>query len=154
MRHALVRPEKTQSTFPFSPQGGRFAAEHSDLPQLRWIGDGIGLDASQAARISFLDQVGRVVSLTLAETLARSDEIDDRGLYRILATARCAFEAGDLAETDGHAWQQWERSRAHCEGPISVILELAANGELNLPDAGDLTNEKHGTKEIAFRGSF
>ncbi|KDP84211.1 hypothetical protein CF70_021195 [Cupriavidus sp. SK-3] len=154
MPNAIARPEQTQSTFLFSPQGARFAAKRADQAQLRWIGDGIGLDSSQAATINFTDQGGRVERLTLVETLARADEINARGLLRILAAARCAFEAGDLAEADSQAWQQWECSRAQCEGPVTITLELAADAEFNLPNVGDLTNEKHGTNEIAFRGSF
>lgn len=106
MPNALAHPEQTQSTFLFSPNGVCFAAKRADHAQLRWIGDGIGLDSSQAARINFLDQVGRVVSLTLAETLAQAGLVDARGLLRILATAHCAFEAGDLSEADTQAWLQ------------------------------------------------
>lgn len=106
MPKALPHPEQKQSTFHCSPTGARFAAECPERAQLRWIGDGIGLDASQASRVTFLDQVGRVVALTLADTLARANEIDARGLWRILAAARCAFEAGDLSEADDSIWQQ------------------------------------------------
>ncbi|MCY0856884.1 hypothetical protein [Cupriavidus sp. D39] len=106
MPKALAHSEQTQSPFLFSLKGARFSAKRADHAQLRWIGDGIGLDASQAARINFVDQIGRVVSLTLAETLARADEIDARGLHRILAATRCASEAGDLSEADAETWQQ------------------------------------------------
>lgn len=106
MTHPSAHPAQRQSAFIFSPRGARFAAKRADHAQLRWIGDGIGLDTSQAATINFIDQGGRVESLTLAETLARADEIDARGLHRILAAARCAFEAGDLSEADAQAWQQ------------------------------------------------
>jgi hypothetical protein len=106
MPNSLARLEQTQSAFLFSLTCARVDAKRADHAQLRWVGDGIGLDVSQAARINFLTEGNRVVALTLAETLARSDEIDARGLWRILAAARCAFEAGDLSESDARAWQQ------------------------------------------------
>lgn len=126
MPNILARPEQTQSAFLFSPRCAHFAGKRADHPQLRWIGDGIGLDASQDARISFLDKVGRVVNLTLAETLARADAIDAPGLHRILVATRCAFGAGDLAEADARVWRKVGMEvHAEADGSLPVIAGAA-----------------------------
>ncbi|MDW3681626.1 Rha family transcriptional regulator [Cupriavidus sp. CV2] len=144
MTHPSALPEQTQSAFLFSPKCARVVAKRADHAQLRWIGDGVGLDASRAARISLLDQGGLVVSLTLAEALARADEIDARGLYRILAAARCAFEAGDLSEADTQAWRQWGAGQMGSPAMIAPHIRRSAMG-------GFIASRVHSRRRAALR---
>ncbi|AMR77271.1 hypothetical protein [Cupriavidus nantongensis] len=74
---------------------------------LRWLGDNISFDASRPATIEFEDANGKPLYLSLAEALARAEEVDNYGLGRIVAGAGFAAERGYLCTADAESWRRW-----------------------------------------------
>ncbi|WP_439671457.1 hypothetical protein AEMCBJ_05180 [Cupriavidus necator] len=74
---------------------------------LRWLGDNISFDASRPATIEFEDANGKPLYLSLAEALARAEEVDNYGLGRIVSGASFAAEREYLCEKDIQAWTLW-----------------------------------------------
>lgn len=81
-----------------------------------WQGDDIGLCDGPAV-IHFNDQFGSLVSLNVAETLRRADQIDGYGLTRVVLALRVC--ADQLHPEDLAAWLEHE-----AEYPIRTGGEL------------------------------
>lgn len=77
---------------------------------LRWAGDNIGLCAGDNATIEIRDKKvpGSARRITLAETLAIADEIEEYGLMRIVSCLSHAATHGDLSAADLAVWRNYE----------------------------------------------